>query len=213
MKVSTIVKELKNFKAFIGNDTFKIFSFSLLLGILWFLAEAGFVFILQSFLFSMGLLSQTSQYIPEWFPRSVEVNLIILVLYGFFKSFILGLKQFFSGKVSQSFICFKRKQILEYALTNAQVESTDRIFVMFSERITQSSYLLDILFSFINSMISTTLFLLFALTLAPQELLLGIFLLGLFLLPFKFLSKKISDKGTFVNREYNTLSEIILNGM
>lgn len=213
MKFSVIKKNIKDFESFIGKDTYRIFWIAAILGIFWFISETGFVFILQSFLQSLGLMNEVSGLIPSWIPKTVEFNLIVLIIYGFVKSLLLGLKLYMSGKLSQSFIAHKRAKIINYALQNAQEESVDQMFTLFTERTNQAAYLLDILFSFFNSTIATGLFLLFGLKYAPKEMLLGMFLLFVLLVPLKMLSNEINRRGIAANQEMDGLTELINNGM
>lgn len=207
-----MIDRVKKFKSFVGNKVWLYFLVSIFIGIIWFFVESSFIFVLQAFLHSIGLLSRSQVYLPVWMPSNLLFSMSLLVIFGIARAGVHLLKTHFANLTQITFIYEQRLALLSFGLTNASTVSSKNIMSAFSEIMNQSGIVLYYLAMLINTTISVILFFLFGLSLAPYEMIIGVLLLVLFLIPFKKINRKIDSLGKNLVVESEEINDILLKG-
>lgn len=211
--MSKLTEKIENFRYFVGPKVEKLFLLSVFVGVFWFLVESSFVFVIQGFLLSLGLLEESKLMLPSWYPRDFSGCVGFLVGLGFLRAFMMTLKNYVAETTNQSFIRHQRSIILNHALNYAHRDPPHVVTTLFSERMSQAGGILFQTTVIINSAIAFLLFLAYGLKLAPRELLLGLCLLGFLFLPFRQMDKKIRESSKNIVQIWDGISKILLVGM
>lgn len=206
------VSSFKKTRALIGEEVFVLYIKAIFIGIFWFITESSFILVLPGFLVSLGILNPTQTILPAWYPTNLLLTALILVLYGCLRSFIIFYRNYLSGSVGQIFNRSIRQRFLAYGLNNVQTIPMHEIISVFNERISQAGSVLQYFFFFVINLVSLVFFLGLGLRIAPLELVIGLGLLGLFILPFQKLNKRISTSGHELVNEWNKVSLTLVNG-
>lgn len=207
------LQKIKNFKNFLGKKVCWLLVFSTMTGFLLFLIETSFVFVLQLFLFALGLLPREQLMLPSWVPVDLNISIYILFIFGLVRGLVYMLKYYLNGIVGQEFIRTQRTRIVEYSFTYANEISTDRVINVFTERVAQGGSFLQHLSQLILVFTSSILFFISGMRIAPVEMMIGVALLAVFLLPLKFLTNKIQIIGIKLRDEWNLVSLTLITGL
>ena len=211
--LKTKISQIKKFKNFLGREVWLLFLISLAIGVMWFFVETAFIFVLQGLLSALGILDTSQAFLPSFYPKDQISALVYLLLYGLFRAIVVFCKQYFSEITSQAFVRIQRGKILDYALSNTSEISTPVTLNAYTEKVSQSAGVIQLLTLLINSLVASTLLLLLGLKLAPLELIIGLVLLAIIYFPFNFLNKKISEYSHGQIAAANTVYEVMLLGL
>lgn len=201
------------FKEFVGPKVWRYFLASFVLGLAWFAVESSFVFVLQGFLFSIGLLDKSQAFLPSWYPVDLASSMIILIVFGIARSGVLVLKNYFATITQVTFQCEQRKGLLSYGLHNAAALSSKNLISAFTEITSSAASAVNFGSILITTFIAAFLFFLMGLKLAPREMIIGIILLIIILFPIKYLTKKINGYGLVLTKEWENVSDYLLKGL
>lgn len=179
------------FRTFLGKEVWRIFLTALFLGFLWFAVESSFIFVLQGFLQALGLTKSDQLYLPSFYPTTVLGSVAVLLSFGLVRATVYTAKIYFDSVSNQVFIRDQRARLTNFALNNFERVTAHEVLTTFNERIIRSGYVIQAISQLINT--STTCLLLAALGLriAPRELIIGVALTGLLMIPVRKLDKKI----------------------
>lgn len=205
--------KVSQFKKFIGLEAWKYFWISALIGIFWFAVESSFIFVMQGFLFTVGLLTRKQTLLPSWYPVGLASSVIIMIIFGVFRASIYMLKTHFASLTQLTFTSRQRINLLSYGLKNAHLISSKELVSIFTEITSQSGVVIYNSSMLMNTMLSAFLFFVTGVRLAPCEMLTGVFLLALFLFPLKYITRRINDYGLGLIQEWENLSESLLRGL
>jgi ABC-type multidrug transport system fused ATPase/permease subunit len=208
-----MIKKIVHFKEFIGQKVWSYFWIAVLVGFFGFAVESSFVFVLQGFLFSVGLINKSQVFIPEWYPTSLNWSLTILIAFGLGRTVTYWMRVHFAGITQLTFNCEQRSSLLHFGLNNVADISSKKLMTIFSEITTQSGSVIFYATLLINTAVSALLFFLLGLRLAPAEMLIGLALLLIFLLPMRSYSKKINHYGKEILSEWEKVNGFLLNGL
>lgn len=208
-----MINKIKKFKVFIGSETWKYFWLSAFVGILWFSVESSFIFIMQGFLYSVGLIAKNQTILPSWYPVGLTSAVLMLVLFGVSRAAVFMLKLHFANLTQLSFTSKQRINLLTYGLKNAHLISSKEMVTIFTEVTSQSGIVIYNLSMLINTALTAALLFFTGLKLAPLEMFTGFTLLLLFLFPLKFVMMKINSYGTGLLTEWDKLNAGLLNGL
>ncbi len=213
MTIADRRKQLTKFKVFLGPLVWKLYIFTIFVGLAWFFVELGFVYILQIFLRGIGLIEGSQTFIPPWLPNSLPVVVISLITFGIFRSLVLLAKSLISGMINQTFVKEQRSGILTMTLTQHPTESSSEIVALFSERVIQAGAF--VMFSPQLMVVSMTSILLtiMGLLLAPVEFLTGVVFLGIFYFPMNALNKYISKAADGIASEWGIITRTLIVGL
>jgi ABC-type multidrug transport system fused ATPase/permease subunit len=206
-------RRLKSFRLFVGEEVWKYFLIVTTLGPVWFLVESSFVFVLQGFLFSIGLLTKSQIFLPHWYPTSLSASVLILIGFGTARALTQILKLYYSNLIQVAFTCEQRKGLLSYGLNHAEIISSKEIITIFMDITGQAGGVILYLSGLANVGISTLLLLFMGFSLAPIEMGIGITLLALFMWPLKLVTKRINHYGQGLLSEWENLNETLLRGL
>lgn len=204
---------LKKLKKFLGNEVWKLFILAVIIGILWFVVESSFVFVIQAFLQSIGILDSSKTILPTWFPKEASMTTLILIGFGIFRGAVVTMKYYLAITSTEFFIAHQKSQILELSLRNASNISTHETMLAYGEHTHSGSTALQQLTQLVNNFVSIVLFVMAGFFLTPKEFILSIFLLALVLIPIKYLNKKLSGLNRIIHEEKETANKILVHGL
>lgn len=203
---------LQKTKQVSGENAWKLLILASLTGVLWFFVESSFVFILQAFLVSLGLVDVNVSKLQnqQWL---IDNALLAVIAFGFFRSVITFLKTYLSSKTSAVFIMEKRQQLFSTGLKYAHKTSNNDIISVFSDVVGNSGQFLVNLSMVIGSIFSAILFFSLGLLLAPTEMMIGLFCLFILVLPLKWVGRQISAFGNEMHQNWSQLLDRLLSGL
>ena len=213
MEIQKLLETKRRLQSFIGPQIWTYFGFSVAIGVLWFGIESSFLFVLQGFLLSIGLLTPSQVALPSWYPKSLEASVAILILFGLIRSTVYMMKTHFAGLTQFSFNRRIRTNLLTYGLRGGHAVSTKELVSIFTEITTQAGVVLYYCSLLVNTGIAAALFFVVGMTLAPLEMLMGVTLLALFLLPLRKLTAKINLYGKGLVQEWEQVNDALLRGL
>lgn len=210
---SNYLLKFKKFKKFLGKEVWVLFLVSIFFGIILFLTESAFILVLQGFLGAIGLVEGKQLILPDWYPRSLLASVCILLGFGLLRSFALMMKSYLGATTGQAFIRLQRSRALEYGFSFTDQISTSKVVTIFTERISQAGGVLQTLSQLVLVITCLLLFFVMGFKIAPIEMLIGITLLAVFMLPLKKLNEVIHKSGEGLRLEWGGVNEILLQGL
>jgi ABC-type multidrug transport system fused ATPase/permease subunit len=205
--------KMDKLREFLGKEVWTLFFLATLVGVLWFIVESSFVFVIQAFFMSIGLIEKSKTLLPDWFPDSALSTTMILIGFGIVRGIVVAMRYYLSLATGQSFICYQKSQILEISLKNGANMSTHDVMVAFSEHTNTGSYALQQMAQLVNNLVSIILFVIAGFYLTPKEFILSISFLAIALFPIVLLNRQKENVGTIINKEKENAVAIILNGL
>ena len=182
-------------------------------GIFLFFVESSVVFVFQGFLRAINLVAPDKLLLPDWYPKSLWAAVALLMIFGTLRSVGYLMKTYLGGVISQSFLRIQRERILQYALENAGQLNSHEVVNMYMERIYQAAQLVNLGAQLGLTCTTAFLFLILGFRLAPAEMAMGVFLLGLFLLPMRALNARILRAGAGIALESEIANRSLIQGL
>jgi ABC-type multidrug transport system fused ATPase/permease subunit len=213
VKTEISYSEWKNIRKFIGPQVTRLIYLAVVVGVLFFATEFSFVFIIQGFLKTLGVLDPASAVLPSWYPGSVIGSVTMLTAFGILRGGLLGLKSYTAGVTYQVFNRDQRERILSYGLANATQTSTSELITLFSERVAEAGAVLTGASQVVLTSTSTILILAMGFKLAPVEMLLGLGMLAILVLPLRSLNRKIHEYGRGQMLESEQSNQVLTQGL
>ncbi len=186
---------------------------SIALGVLAGFVEYGFTFILQLFLFSLGVLAVEQLTIPEWVPRDLMFTLVALVAIGILRSLVVGSNIYISRMAAQTFFKIKRSRVVSLSLENGHRISTGEAISIFTDEVTRAGQSVMCFSSLVTQSISALILLVLGFRLAPQQMFLGLLMLGVVYIPVRLLSRKSKVTGADISQEWQATSDTLVSGL
>lgn len=208
-----IKKLITHIKEAWGIKTTKSLIFAALIGVAFFLVEFSFIFVLQLFLVSSGLVDITKTSLPQNFTFSPLNAVLILIGFGIVRSVVVSLKSYISYYTHQSYLSHVRSRLLAYSLKNTNQITLDGAVNLFNEKVTQAGVAIIYLSTSIVVLVCAGLCFLFAFYLAPIELVAGTALLAIMVLPLKRFDKTINQISNLLITKYEQITSILVNGV
>lgn len=207
------LNKVKKFREFIGPEVWFYFLFSIVLGIFLFFIELSFLYVIQGFFLTIGLISSEQANLPSWFPKSSELAIALFLLFGIGRSSLYMFKQYMGGVISQAFMQRQREKIIEIALKNGEAVDTPEVLNVFLERVSSAGSVLQAISQVILMGFCGFFIFVLGLKIAYQEMLISIVLLGLFTFPLSFFNGFIKRSGSFTRKESDKMSQILILGL
>lgn len=185
---------------------------SIITGVLWFLVELSFIYVIQVFLVAIDImsLSQISNKLPV--PETKGGAILLLIAFGTTRAIVYGLKLYFASRAQVAFLCEKRKEVAEIALS-AKVVNMEKSLSVFTEFSNQAGIAVYNLTLLMSILFSAALYLFIGLYMAPIEMLIGILLMSLMVLPFKKINQIIEIIGQELSFEWVKINKRLINGI
>ena len=207
------INKIKIVKEFLGKKGLGIFIKSSTVGILWFLVESSFIFIIQAFLVSLNLVDIKNTNLPLGFEYTPIITFVALVLFGIFRGIATFLKNYLTGSLGQTVMRYYRDIVLQYAFLHyAKINSSEISFIYNEIILSARDITLKISKLFLSSIASLS-FILFALVLAPIELIISLTMVGIVLYPLFLLDKKIKTLNQNIYSLSREVNESINRGL
>lgn len=204
---------LKCFRHLLGTKVWRNFILSIALGVFWFFVELTFVFVLQAFLFAIGLISMDKLFLPSWYPHELGWVVVSLLLFGAARAALHMSRTYLMTATQVSFIYSQRAHLLRFGLENPNAQSSNKLIAVFTEVISQASIAIFYLVQLIVLAVSATLFIAACVKIAPGEILIGLFCLGLVAFPLRSSISRINRAGRGIAEEWENVSQTLINGL
>jgi ABC-type multidrug transport system fused ATPase/permease subunit len=201
------------FRRFLGNQVWNLFIVSIFLGLSLFLIEGSFVFVVQGFFRSIGLVPSDRLSLPANYPKSLSSSVAILFLFGLFRSGIYALRFYVNGSTGKAFARLQRERIAKFALKNIDTVETHNVVSQYNDRVNEAAGVLQSISQIVLVGVSSLLFFLMGLNLAPVEMLFGVSALLVGLLPFRILNQRITRCGDEIRVSWDQANRILISGL
>lgn len=204
------MKRFAKLKHFLGKEVIIIFLLSVGLGLLWFVAETAFIFIVQSLFNNLGLIPDKTVYFKEYLPSTIGGVTLCLFLFTAARAILSGLKNYFAGISVQSFTHHQKKMLLGFIVSDEDLKmSSHEMITLLNQNVPQASNVVRQVSTFITTLTSSVLLFAFGLTIAPLELAIGFTILVCFILPFKYINKEIEAIGSSITSTTKSLNRYV----
>ena len=187
----SLIYKIKVIKKFLGKKALVIMVKSSAIGILWFLIESSFIFIIQAFLISLKLIDIKATNLPVSYEYTPFMTFIALMLFGFFRSIIIFFKYYFIGISGQAITRHYRDTILQHAYLNYSKINSSEISFIYNEVVMSAKDLTIKVSSALLSLVAASLFVILALMIAPVELIISLIMISTLVYPLFLLDKRI----------------------
>ncbi len=209
LKITKI--KIHNFLSFIGKKSIILSAIATLIGIATFAIESMFVFVLQFFLVALGLLSKDQTMLPSFIQTSILGSVLLLITFGVARSIIYMMKDYCSGLTTQVFIKNQRINILNNSIEQANIHSLHKIITLLGDNLQQASYyVIQGCINLIIGVTSTFLLIIFAVKIAPYELIISLTILVIFILPLKYFNTRIVFYGNQITCGVEKINQIAI---
>lgn len=183
----------------------------IVIGFVWFLLEAAFIFVMKSFLIDLGFFTKSD--IGKFRLNSKYYSFFLLFFYAALRSSVQYFKFVHFNSIYTYFVTSQRKMFLNYGINNENLINHRDYINLFSERINNSAEFIRQISSLVHSSITTLLLIAFAFYLTYKELILGLILLIVFAWPMKKLNKKFRFLGEKLLSNSKKVTEALVLGL
>ena len=187
--------------------------FSLLVGFLLFVSESLTAFSIPLFLINLDLVSDDN--IPVFlqdFPRSLLLSVAFIFLCVLFRSLAVMLYQYVSEYVNHSFVAASRKKLVGIGIDQRSAVSSHTVFYLMNDVSLLAGAGLRELSNGLAYSVSASILLVLSFVYAPWESCISLALMILFIIPLKFLDKRIEKKGQETNLYSKKLVRTLTEG-
>lgn len=213
MQMNIYLTNIRKMRSFLGPRVWKLFFISLILGIVLFLVESSFIFVLQGFLRTIGFVDQTQIILPQWYPTKLTNAILVLILFGVLRGLIYMIRYYISGAIGQIFATLQRQRVLEYGLRYADKVSSGQIIALFTERVTHAAGVLQGISQLIVILTACLLFFMYGIKKAPYEMMLGVGALAILMIPLKKFNASIIHSGDGLRNEWSKVNATLIQGL
>jgi ABC-type multidrug transport system fused ATPase/permease subunit len=207
------LNKLRKISTFVGPAVVQQFWASAFLGFFIFVIEGSFIFVLQGFLNSIGVLKLENSGWIQWYPKTVVANILILISFGVMRLVVYVYNEYIRGMIIQNFNSLQRERILEGGLKYPQKTSIDHNISLFSDVTLRAGYAIVAYQGILISGILVFFYFISGLCFAWKEMLIGTILLGLFSFPLKRLNHYIDGCSENLYAEWKNVNRSLINGM
>lgn len=211
--LSRLKNGLKEVVQLLGKDIVLFLCFSILVGISLFFVEYGFVYLLQAFILTLGVGQASGFALPTWVPTTPKNIYILFLAVGSFRIILIQFKVYLGMMANQVFLRRFRNNILQYAVTNATRVSSHEVFSIFTDTLARSGSVVIESVSLIISLVTSLLLLIVGLRIAPHEMLIGLGIALLVVIPLRKISRIALKYGMSLNKSWESTSKILLEGI
>ena len=205
-------QSIENIK-FLSNKIKLLLFFDVLIGVMWFAGETSFLLIIQGFLSSLGIMQDQVSILPSWYPKTVNYNLVCLILFGATRALLSISKQYLSMHTAQVFMSEARKELISASFRKKHKLSMSDQLSFFGEIVGIAGNYVTSLNQFAYGFIASILFFLVTLKVAPVETSIGTVLLVIFLYPLKKITGSVSGLGERLNANSRAMYETLITGI
>jgi len=211
--MSRYILKLRSLVHYLGKQTFLLLNLSVGLGIVEFLIETLFIFVLQGLLIAFGIADSSKVNLPEWYPVSTKACLLIFVMFGVLRSLNTMFKIYTSNLCNQLFVQKNRSRILLYGLERRAESNSNQLMSLFTDTSTRGGWGIYFLTQIIvKSVVAGSLFVI-GLWFAPVEMSVGLALLFIFIYPLRMLNKKVVEAGNGLVNEWENITVNFSQGL
>lgn len=211
--INNYAVKLAKLKSFLGPQVWKMFWISLIFGVCLFLVESSFVFVLQGFLRTIGLVDYENVLLPSWYPSMLTHTVLILITFGVVRGLVYMTRYYLTSATAQVFANLQRERILQYGLRYAEMVSSGHIVALFTVRVSQAGEVLQGATHLIITLTSCLLFFFYGLKIAPIEMILGVTALGVLMIPLKRFNQIIVNAGDGLRNEWTNVNNTLIQGL
>lgn len=210
---NNIFYNYNQFKFLIGKKVYRSLLLSIISGLFWFAIESSFVIVIQSFLLGLGLIDNEQSMLPKWYPTDLKSIVLILIMFGFVRAIAITLKTYIAQTTQSLYIREQRSRLFQYVMFGDGKIPTSQVLTLFNEVVSQTSLVVFHVSILVTTIVSAFFFFIYGLFLTPFQMIIGVLLLSIFILPLRFLSKKVAISGKGLFSESNIINEKLIRGI
>jgi len=199
--------------AFLGREVVLGVLLAIFFSLLVFVVETSFVFVLQGFLTTLGVMEKSKTHLPSWYPTSVNASVGILIVFGLSRSLVNIASYYVSVRIPTLFDTIQKKRIMEYSFLHPEGITMSKAMATFSELCIRGNKGVGYLISTTTTLITITFYFFVGLSLAPYEMIIGILIVLTLSLPLRFLNKSANRAGLETFKEWNSITEMLVDGV
>lgn len=198
---------------FLSTNVVKGIFYAIILSLLVFAIETSFVFVLQGFLLTLGIMEKSKTHLPDWYPTGLEASIAILISFGILRSVIHTVSYYVSVRVPTLFDTIQKRRIMIFSFGSPESITMSKSMATFSELCIRGNKGVGYLIVLISDAVTVTFFFLVGLKLAPKEMIIGLILLVVLSLPLKALNKVANGAGVKIFNEWNAITNMLVDGV
>jgi ABC-type multidrug transport system fused ATPase/permease subunit len=208
-----MIKKIKLAIDFVGPNVARNFSLLMLLGVFYFSIETGFVYALQLFLVTLGVMH------PSNLAFKIDISseyfiIFALIILGACKAGCHYIRIFLATTTQQHFLASQRKIIFERSLKADDLQfSNSEILSLFSDVVTQSGLVIYYLCHLSVTGVATLCLFSYGLYIAPKEMIVAALTLALLIIPLRILHRKIHEYGRSILKEWGQTNHFLMTGL
>ncbi|MBX2995758.1 MAG: ABC transporter ATP-binding protein [Bdellovibrionaceae bacterium] len=206
-------QKYENLKFLLGPQVYGLFLLSALVGFLWFATETLFIYVFQVYLSSLGLLTPSQTWIPDWFPNGTWPAVGALLGFGFLRSLLFGVRTTLTQVSMAVFVKVQRQSLLSFCLRQQSTAKTSDIVYVFGDVVQQAGNVVGYLATALTTVCAAGLYFVYLLHLAWLEAIVGVALLGVVVIPISHVGKRLVTLSQQVASETLAVNEHLLMGL
>lgn len=207
------MRRWSDWRGFIGPEASRAFDATVGLSLAVFAVEASFVYVLQGFLGSLGVVEPDAVRLPDWYPRGFSASILALVVFGFLRAVVFTALDFQTNLLSQLFNERQRRRIVERCLRDPARVSVGRAVADFSDTVTRAGNALGFANTVATRGLCAAFYVALGLAYAPREMALGSALLVLLALPLRLLNRQVHAAGDALSERWAEVSDALVHGI
>ncbi len=203
----------KRFLPKIGREIITLISISILVGFFLFATEFLFIYALQGFFSNLGFITFNDSSLPNWYPRSPNLNILIVFLVGCLRVATQASRKYIAGYTHQFFMRKFRTKFFRASIYNTNTTSTYEMINLFTDNLTRVGSFLQFIISLTISSSSVIFLFISGLVIAPQAMLVGVAGILLFTYPIRVIDEKVKKLGGSLTNSWKNISKDLVDGM
>jgi ABC-type multidrug transport system fused ATPase/permease subunit len=203
----------KRFLPKIGREIITLISISILVGFFLFATEFLFIYALQGFFSNLGFITFNDSSLPSWYPKDPNFNILIVLLVGCLRVTTQASRKYISGYTHQFFMRKFRTKFFASSIYDNNSTSTFEMINLFTDNLSRVGAFLLYITSLTISGTSVLFLFISGMVIAPQEMLVGIGGILLFIYPIRLIDEKVKKLGGDLTNSWKNISKDLVDGM
>lgn len=188
---SLTTADFRQYFRFVGKTVLRLLALGTIVGLLLFIVEIAFAYVLQAFLLALGVASPASLRIPSWVPQgSLSSVVVALLAIGVVRGLLYWAQQYLPNATLEQCSFHQRARILHWVFQSKTVSSA-RSMSLFNEVNNGTAFALMAMQSFLVAATSAVLLAAALFFLSPQLSLVVSLLLLVLVIPLRRMDKYV----------------------
>lgn len=187
--------------------------YGIIVGTIWFLLESSFIFLLQSFFLSLGLITIENTKLPDWFRPSLLNTVFLIIGFGLFRAVLVALKQYIGIAAQHVYLKERRSEVMTLTLLKGEQIDSFKGHGLFGDVANQAGQVVYSVVGLCTSFISIIFFASYGFYIAPYEMIAGVGILSLLYFPLNVCNKYINRTGKVIVEQWTKVNEAFLTSI